>query len=211
MIRIRGHILTDRIWKIQPTPELIQLLYQLEGDEILSGPERDRGTYEIDDIFAGGFQNTMDDLIADLVFENDFPAQEDLTDGTCAAYLWEKCEILMEDPANGVFILGHDFGSALILNPDPQNDPKIVGLYWGVSLVINPESGLLGKGYGRDLALSRLLMESRYPTWWLDTPAYSRAGAAAHLSGFVAAREMASEIDRDAKKDRLDENTFPSQ
>lgn len=73
---------------------------------------------------------------------------------------------------------------------------RIVGAYAGPDLTLKP--ALHGFGLGRELVLERALRDGSTPVWNLQTPAYTPAGLAAHVSAWRRAQD-----DPDAIHQRL--------
>jgi GNAT superfamily N-acetyltransferase len=84
---------------------------------------------------------------------------------------------------------------------------KPVGGYLSCDVSVEPEHQ--GQGLGAELIVEFYLRQGMIPTWFLDTPAYSPAGMAAHRAAWRMLAEQPELIDR--KLERLrDRATAPS-
>jgi len=191
-----------RIWHITPSAELVSMLARFDADRFLSGPHHDPADVEIDDIFASDFATALRDLMTDARIlpvsgvDNQALARplRDLAD-----HLWRCGPCLVESPASGLRIVSCDHGVVLLAREDDRDQPLISGMFWGHTLIIDEECGLQGAGHGRDLVMARMIQDEALPTWSLDIPSYSRAGAAAVRS---ACRQICAYENRRRHRDQ---------
>lgn len=205
----------ERHWHIAPSDALLQFIEKCDGALLLSGPNRDPEDYEVDDIFASRFPVALEDLMIDAGLSRSLGDLDQQTLSPLTAFatdLWHTAGVMMEVPAENLRIVSCDFGVLLLRGPEavddlPADDPapvshaRIVGMFWGHTLILDPQSGLTGLGYGRDLAAARMLLDDGLPTWDLDTPAYSHAGAAAIFSAARIIPELQLELGRAPKRE----------
>jgi len=78
---------------------------------------------------------------------------------------------------------------------------NIVGAYIGCSLAIAEDHR--GKGLGAELSFEFADFFGELPTWFLDTPAYSPAGFAAHRRAWYLARDPSFIAKRNSKRHPL--------
>ncbi|MPR09220.1 hypothetical protein [Microvirga tunisiensis] len=138
---------------------------ELEEDEFLAGPERyarylegnlDEDLLDLDDVFA----KTPSEIL------RDYPVtQRDL--------FLERPSLLVPS-----YSFAETHSGTVLLNPRG----KIAGVYLGcdVSLCLTSQ----GYGLGAELIAERALRDDSLPTWDLDRPAYTFAGAAAHRAAW---------------------------
>lgn len=162
-------------WRLRPDPALIDLPARLDGDALLTGPDRGPAEAEIDPVFAAPFGTA----IADLRVDAGLPRGPDGADSLPGwlGLLDQKAPIGTIGETRLVDAIAPDGAGlgVLLLRSGPAG-PDLIGLFTGPTLCVRPEHR--GLGYGRALVAARLMREGALPTWEHDTPGYSPAGAA---------------------------------
>lgn len=142
----------------------------IDEDAFLLGPERDDGELDIDDIMAKDFTAMIMDMRAVAAF-------------------WPHWDRPTTDPTPSDVVPGYSFleidHGLLMLAPDGN---------WGGGFIscdaaILPEHQ--GQGLGAELFLEYAMRHHGLPTWDLDTPSYSHAGAATARAAWRLAHDRA--------------------
>lgn len=142
----------------------------IEEEAFLAGPDAyadwlehgDDELLDIDDIFGKELDAILED--ARRYGPHDLNAIED-------------APLTPSRRATGYSFMAVEAG-VLLLTPDGA----IAGAYLGADLSVHPAHR--GRGLGAELVLERYLRNGDLPTWWLDSPAYTRAGLAAHKAAW---------------------------
>lgn len=162
-------------WRLRPDPALIDLLARLDGEALLTGPDRDPAEAEIDPVFAAPFGTAIADLRVDAGLPrgpdgaDPLPGWLDLLDRRDPLATIGEARLHDATAPDGA-------GLGVLLLQNGTEGPDLIGLFTGPTLCVRPEHR--GLGYGRALVAARLMREGALPTWGHDTPGYSPAGAA---------------------------------
>jgi GNAT superfamily N-acetyltransferase len=150
-------------------------LRELTGEDFVAGPGMGEDDLDIDNIFAKTFERVRREMLDDdpHAFDPDDPRDTTPSD-FAAGYTFQN-------------VVG---GLALI---DPAGE--IVGGFFSCDLTLRADHR--GKGLGAEIVIEYFLRNEELPTWSLDTPAYSKAGLAAHRSAW---RRMKRDPDMVARK-----------
>lgn len=174
------------IWRLRPDPSLIRLLSRLEGDAILTGPDRDPAEAEIDPVFATPFGSAVTDLRIDADLQQARDRADPLSGWIALLNAQDPLGTMGEARLlDAVAPDGTSLGVLLL-----RDGTDLIGLFTGPTLCVRPEHW--GLGYGRALVAARLMRDGGLPTWEHDTPGYSPAGAAAVRSARTLLHELAS-------------------
>jgi GNAT superfamily N-acetyltransferase len=145
-------------------------------DCFLSGPGGRE--LDIDDIFAKNFSKVLEEFVK-------FSPQDLVPEDDCIyKSLVDESLHYIEVPA-GILLM---------------NGIEPIGGYLSCDLSLDEK--WQGKGLGAEIVIERCLRYGAVPTWDLDEPAYSRAGAAAHESAWRRARENPEETRQRAERIR---------
>jgi GNAT superfamily N-acetyltransferase len=176
-------------WFAHPSPDLLSLLFRLDAASVLTGPDRDPAEAVIDPVFEAPFASALADLRADAGLPGNGP---DPVPPWVAGLARDGALIAASDEVRLLDATAPDgTGLGVLLVDTGSRAPNVIGLFTGPTLCVDPK--LRGRGYGRALAMARLIRDEALPTWEHDRPGYSPAGAATVASALSALRRMAPE------------------
>lgn len=157
--------------------QFCEMIETLDHETILCGPGRDPEETEIDDIFGKDVQDCIPDILADCGLSEEVELLAELRARIAAGEILashktsrgEKIAIVACQDREG-----WDLGP-VALHQKEEGGLEIVGSFVGVDITVDYD--FRRQGIGLLLAACRLMQDEYLPTWHLDEPAYSSAGA----------------------------------
>jgi len=152
-------------------------LQELSLDEFLAGTDREDPEIDVDDIFAGTFDDALRDYLVDSGFKDTshFPHRAPLgrSDG----------DIVYLNAVDVDLVTSHGIAAW------STKAGCLVGLYTGCTLAVDPE--FRGIGIGTNLVKLRFLCNEELPLWYLDEASFSNAGLSVHQGAYEELCDMA--------------------
>lgn len=164
--------------KITPSKPFMESLADLDEVSVLHGPYHEPDAVVIDPVMGHRFDTALADFCVDAGLSADAATNGELTDyvdrlmaDRAAIGRLPSGEILFAAPGP----YGWDIGVIGVCPEAEGTGPQIVGLFTGANLCVAPDHR--GRGLGRALTITRMLMDEGLPTWEHDSPCYSPEGA----------------------------------